>query len=315
MAATILRFVIFATLLRCSLPLYAGEPPPPVSAETLTIKHLSATKNKSKRLLRYESDLLETMREYAPKGQGIELEIERYHTTMSRSRQAIEIEIGNRINICINSGSASEFHKSNFIAIPILKGLLGFRQLVVHADNPLSLNKITNINELRKFRVGQPNQWLDSKIYQANDINVVSGFALHAAFNMLARSRFDGFPLGLIEAEKMLAEQNNAKLLRDDDLLLYYPWPFFIWVSSKQPKLTTFITNTLDQMTKDNRLDELIQKHFESEVAVINSDNTRIIWLNNPYLPSSIPTDRSELWYIIPEPQDKPQESAPKTNP
>jgi len=83
------------------------------------------------------------------------------------------------------------------IRIPLLKGLLGHRVLIIRKKEKRIFSAVLNLEDLQQFTAGQGHDWPDVKILQANGINVSTASTYDGLFSMLQAARFDFFPRGI----------------------------------------------------------------------------------------------------------------------
>ena len=94
------------------------------------------------------------------------------------------------------------------IRVPLYKGLLGHRILVIHNDNKNLFSNVVGLNELRKFNFGQGRDWSDTEILKANGLKVTTG-TYEGLFMMTDGKRFDAFPRGILEPWAELATKKD----------------------------------------------------------------------------------------------------------
>ena len=201
------------------------------------------------------------------------------------------IEKGTLVNFFTNPLSTAlepDGRKIEIIPIPVMKGLLGYRALVVREENIEKFSKIQSTNDLTSLKAGQVVHWTDIAIYESNHLDVVTGTSIKVLFSMLDRGRFDHIPLGVTEVDQLVNEMKNdhPELSILPNTYLYYPFPVYIQVCSCAPELIERIKMGLDIAGKNGKLEALFNEHFGSTLAKIHSPNARIIKLNNPYVPN-----------------------------
>ena len=123
------------------------------------------------------------------------------------------------------------------IRIPIYKGLIGWRVLLVHP------NKLSQLEStpLRDNYAVQGMDWPDTKILQSNGFNVVSATNYDEAFAIMHRQQADIFPRSIIEALDELQQPNLAKsLLIEPNYVLQYPSATYFFVNKRDGILEKF---------------------------------------------------------------------------
>lgn len=197
-------------------------------------------------------------------------------------------------------GSANEDIESTLlpIRIPLYKGLLGHRVFIIRKDNQHKFKRIKTLGDLKQISLGQGTTWADTDILEHNNLNVIRVNKYPGLFHMLDGGRFDAFPRGLQEPWGEIASHPSMDLAVEEDLMLVYRMPFYLFVSRDNPTLAADIERGLNKAIADGSFDE----YFYSDPTVqdalnrANIENRTIIELENPALPRETPTNRPELW-------------------
>ena len=170
------------------------------------------------------------------------------------------------------------------VPIPILKGLLGYRQLLIHKDNVSLFASITTRMQLSQFTAGQGKGWMDASIYRHNGFAVEEPAIYSNLFSMLTRKRFDYLPLGSHEIYKALNENSdkNPSLIIAPKLLIYYPFPVAFHVSKHEPELARRIEVGMKRIIENGQFDALFMQHFTKTLARIRNKDNRTVMLSNP---------------------------------
>lgn len=217
---------------------------------------------------------------------------------MNHARALEELRTGRLVNV-VSSPTSTEKEQSYIpIRIPLRKGLLGYRLLLIHEDSQEKLREVREVADLRTLRVGQGLGWGDIAIYAANGIPVNTG-NYEALFSMLDLGRFDIFPRGIGEIfreyDKVALSHRHLRV--DDTLVLHYPWPYYFFVSKSTPWLAERIEKGLRQMLRDGSLDAIFFKYNADMIRRARLHERRMIQLVNPFLPKETPLHDSRLWY------------------
>ncbi|WP_181263196.1 hypothetical protein [Pseudomonas aeruginosa] len=80
------------------------------------------------------------------------------------------------------------------IRIPIYRGLIGWRIPLVSAANKDILASARTLDDLRRLRFGQRQDWADTPILRANGLEVKTSQNYESLFRMLDAGRFEVFP-------------------------------------------------------------------------------------------------------------------------
>lgn len=184
------------------------------------------------------------------------------------------------------------------VRIPLRKGILGYRIALIARNRQAEIDKIRNLDDLRKASIGQGIGWGDVAIYEANGIKVhTAGY--ENLFKMVAANRIDLFPRGISEVFPEYTTRHAAlpNLAIEKNLLIYYPWPYYFFVNKASKALAKRVETGLRKMMKDGSFDALFLKYNRASILKANLKNRRIIRIKNPTLPKETPLDDASLWF------------------
>lgn len=219
-------------------------------------------------------------------------------TTSTVTEDRIEKELGDgTIDV---TWSATTIKKEQLfipVRIPLFKGLLGNRTIIVHRDNKDIFANVKTLDDLRKFTFGQGRNWADSEILRANGLKVENG-PYEGLFMMTDGKRFDGFPRGIHEPYSEIEKHPDLKLAVDEHILLVYKMPFYLFVTPKRPELAEALRKGLMLAINDGSFDRYFYENpfIIKTLANSNIKKRTIIELKNPGLPPETPVDNPLLW-------------------
>lgn len=186
------------------------------------------------------------------------------------------------------------------IRIPVDKGLIGMRVLLVRKEDLPRFAAVRTLQDLRKFRVGQGKGWADNDILAAAGIPVVEGTYYEGLFAMLTARRFDFFSRSVDEVMREYEERRISvpEMALEPTLLLHYPLPryFFVRRDAAGDKLAQRVKAGLEMMIQDGSLNALFRQHKSPLLEKLALHKRRVIELSNPSLSPDTPLQRSELW-------------------
>lgn len=265
------------------------------AAEPMQIRYWNATDARDK----YEVALLllaldKTAADYPA------YNLSRLDDDLGSDRARHELARGELINLYASPYRAAEGNvesKIIQIPIPLLKGLLGYRNLVIRKKDASEFERVATLADLQQKVVGQGRGWPDVAIYRHNGLKVMDEGLFSNLFAMLSLERFDCLPLGVVEAQAMLDEYGGDEkgLVVAKDLTVYYPWPVLFQVSAKQPLLAERITKGLLLAMQDGSMDALFEFHYGELVAGLKQNESRMIVLENPILKQQMGLQEPQL--------------------
>jgi hypothetical protein len=225
--------------------------------------------------------------------------IDAYPEPMSTQREVEEVITGRLINVIASDPGHPDLNAHAIpIAIPIDKGLLGYRVALIRRDQQTRINEVNDIQGLRLLNIGQGQDWGDVPVYQFNKIPLVTASRYDQLFPMLVHRRFDLFPRGVLEItpEFISFRTQYPEMAIDTHLLIRYSYAQFFYVNKADPLIAQRIKDGLEAMRKDGSFDALFQRNFGQAVASLHLDRRVLIELTNPFLPSWVPVGRKDLW-------------------
>lgn len=215
--------------------------------------------------------------------------LEKYTDHLASSRSVRELERGELINVIALPTpiwGVEDIKSKSSIVVPrsLLKGLLGYRQLVVRKSDLPTFEKIHTQDQLRELTLGQGRDWEDINVYKYNHYKVVDSADFLNLFAMLKAGRFDYLPLSVLEAKEMLDrfDGQSQQLAIVPDLVLYYPFPVLYNISVNHPELVKRIEDGIEMVDKDGSLDELFNQYFSTSIADLTSHPMRVAVLKTP---------------------------------
>jgi len=218
---------------------------------------------------------------------------------MKESRYRAQLKKGRDVDI-IWSTVTKELEKELLpIRIPIRRGILGYRVFLIRKQDKDRFATIHTVADLKKLRVGQGQDWNDVHVFRHNKFKLVTGSSYEGLFEMLVKGRFDYFSRGINEAWPEYETRKNKlpDLYVEQNILLYYPWPKYFFVSPRNIRLADRIKRGLNIMIKEGSFAKLFYKYNQPIIDRSNLKNRRLFKINNPLLPATAPLERKELWY------------------
>lgn len=185
------------------------------------------------------------------------------------------------------------------VRVPILKGLLGTRLMMVREDEVDILNDVSTIEDLRPFQIGQGEDWPDTRILNANGLDIYTSDGYGILFEQLAEGEFDLFPRGINEIWEELDAFGDLGLTLADHVYLQYPTATYFFVAQQNRELADRIDEGLHRAIDNGRFDALFNEYYGDVVDRANLDEKNVIQIENPYLPEDTPTDNPEYWHDI----------------
>ena len=227
---------------------------------------------------------------------GTEYRIQAAEFPMNQERQVLELEAGRTIDVGPIPSSAEREARLLPIRIPINKGMLGWRLGLIRKGDKGLIAGVSTLDDLKRVRLAQGQEWPDTHILRANGINVITAPKYEGLFKMLVGKRFDYFPRSVMEIWDEQAI-NAATLEVEPHLALHYFYDAYFMVNRKNTKLAQDIRDGLEKAVADGSFDKLFEQYYGERLRKARLETRTVIELRNPLLTPETPSDRPELWY------------------
>lgn len=208
-----------------------------------------------------------------------------------------QLESGNGMDVVWTFASAEREKTLLPIRIPIDRGLLGWRLLLVRQQDTARFASITTAAQLQPLRAVQGHDWPDLPILQYNQFNVIPSTHYSGMFAMLQLGRADYFPRSLSEIQSELQTKAEYQLTIANGLALYYPAPLYYFVNPERPQLAQAIEQGLRLAMHDGSMQQLFVQHFADAISQARLTERQIIRLHNPFLHELTPLYDDSLWF------------------
>ena len=183
------------------------------------------------------------------------------------------------------------------VRIPIDRGLMGWRLLLIRRTEVERFAAIRSLDALRDMTAGQLYDWPDTAILRANGLAVGTTSVYDSLFAMLGRGRVDYFPRSVLEIQDEMRQYGPAHdLMIAPGLMLRYPTANYFFVSRHNPQLAADLQRGLERALDDGSLHSLFMTHIRPLLKPLRLPERREILLRNPLLPAATPLQRTELW-------------------
>lgn len=183
---------------------------------------------------------------------------------------------------------SNPLHKKITIEIPLMKSLLGYRQLIIRRSDYEKFRAIKDEAELKELVVGQGSDWADLEILRHNGYRATDS-EYYNLISMLLAKRFDYLSMGVIETGGAMTQlRESDELMVLPKLLIYYPLPTFFHVSPAYPELAARLEQGMKRISEDGSLEALFYQHFARQIQKMRDENPRVFILENPAIDAAM---------------------------
>lgn len=236
--------------------------------------------------------LRRTEKDYGP------CELAHTEDMLTRMRSAALIDRNQGVDLLWGTTTIERENLLQPIRIPLLKGLMKHKVLLIHANDQARFSAIENLEQLQKLRAGQGADWPDTTILLANGINVVTSTNYESLYKMLAARRFDFLPRGANQILSELRHNADKNIIVEQELVLIYPAPVYFFVSKDNDALAQRIEAGLRSMITDGSFDAYFYHHplIVEALTDLHLNERRAIYIDNSLLPENAPRENDERW-------------------
>lgn len=216
------------------------------------------------------------------------------------SLQAIrQLKTGEKLNVFIAPTNAHNEKDTITIRLPVRKGLLNYRLLLIHKDDLPLFAKVKTIDDLKTLSAGLMYGWSTTTVMRNQGFKIQKGNHYDGLFKMLDARRFDFFPRGVNEIFDELEQRKDIlkNVVIEPNLALYIPTPTYIFVSPKYPRLAKRLSEGFELMVQNGSFDKLFHQYFNENISKANLSERLILRLDNDYVVDRAPWERPELWF------------------
>lgn len=221
------------------------------------------------------------------------------HDDVTQGRSFMLLE-NNYIDILWTGTNAKRELRYLPIPIPLFRGLLGYRVLLIRQEDKERFLQIKTPEQLKKLNACQGAHWPDSDILEANGYLVSRVVHFNAMFKMLAKKRCDYFPRAIFEgyAEQSAVVQYLPNIMLMDELILHYNFPFYYFVKKNNTLLAERLEKGLMTALADGSLMNLMGTHKVSKhlFPLEQWKDKRYFELSNEALGSELSLENKQFW-------------------
>ncbi|PKI16488.1 hypothetical protein [Colwellia sp. 12G3] len=221
------------------------------------------------------------------------------HDDVTQGRSLMLLE-DNYVDILWTGTNARRELRYLPVRIPLFRGLLGYRVLLIRQEDKEKFLQIKAPEQLKKLNACQGAHWPDSDILEANGYLVSRVVHFNAMFKMLAKKRCDYFPRAIFEgyAEQRITMQKYPNVILMDELILHYNFPIYYFVEKNNTVLAKRLDSGLKTALDDGSLMNLMRTHRVSKhlFPLEKWQGKRYFELSNDILGSDLSLKNQQFW-------------------
>ncbi len=205
-------------------------------------------------------------------------------TKMQQGRALVQLEKGTGIDVVWTMTSASREQVLRPIRVPLLKGLIGTRLLLINKEDKAKFERIKTSAQLQALNAGQGHDWPDTEILKHNGYAVVESASYDALFRMLQKHRIDYFPRSVEEIWAEAEQHADKGLVVEESIVIQYTTCVFFFVNKNNHVLARRLEEGLQRTLADGSFDKLYSERFNEIIERAHLNDRIRFDLENPLL-------------------------------
>ena len=227
----------------------------------------------------------------------------KFSRPLQQGRALVELKYNRRIDVYWAGTSIERERTLRAIRIPLLKGLLGYRQFIIDKSKLSMFSKINTLQDLKLFKACQGAHWPDSDILENAGLQVIRNPIFDNIFKQLNAGRCDYFPRGVSEggAEVAVLRTRYPNFIWYQRLILYYPFAMYFFVSPDREDLQQRIRLGLEMAIADGSFVRFMRNHKVSAnlFPLSKWSNHKKIIIENHLMPADTPYQNTKYWLPV----------------
>jgi hypothetical protein len=189
------------------------------------------------------------------------------------------------------------------VDIPLTRGLLGYRVLVINQDDASQFKEINNLADFtRLISLGSGTSWPDTVILRAAGFRVDTG-TIENLWPMLSRKRFTALPRGMSE---IAAEMKSypplfpgATLVTEQSVMIGYKYDHFFYVAPENESHAAIIEQGLKRLYETGEFLRLFHTDpiIEAALADQQKHQRKVFMIPNPLTSERVEQIPAKYWH------------------
>ena len=182
--------------------------------------------------------------------------------------------------------------------VPIMKGLLGTRALIINKENQIFFDTIKTVEDFKqKSIIGSGEWWSDTQILQNNGVTVLP--VPDGKFDlMLDGDRYHAYHYSVLDILDNHPQIKSKNHVLEEGILISYKIGNFIYLNPNNPEKIKFMTGKLSDFIKTGQFDSFFYSHRDvlKVFEMLNISSRRTFKLTNPINAYDLNEVDDDLW-------------------
>ncbi len=221
---------------------------------------------------------------------------------MTERRQRFELENATGKLTVMYLGTIPEMERELIpIRIPVDKNLGGYCVFLIRKENQKRFDAVNSLEDLRQFKYGLGQGWIDVDILSSNRFQVVTASCYDCIFEMMDNKRSDAALRAAVEVidEYEARRTTMPDICIETNLVLYYPMPMYFWFpkTDEGRRLAARAEEGMRMMLADGTYDKIFAEFQDAKIQRLKLKERKIFRINNPFLGPETPFQDKRLWF------------------
>jgi len=203
-------------------------------------------------------------------------------------------------HLLISGIDQERFDKLATVPIPLQRGLLGHRILIVSEASKAKVANVKTMEDLKGLSIGSGMSWPDTKILAEAGLHVENA-PYESLFKLVSLGRLDGFARGVAEAFPEIASRQHTtpNLAVDEHIMIVYPFDEFIFLNKDDRERYDILVQGMTRAYQDGSFMEYFENHPRMKQVLERAAIDERIRFNidNPLLPPEIAEIPDRYWH------------------
>lgn len=253
--------------------------------------------NKTESRQQYERNILKAALEASTQAHGDYTLSEDKSALSSDEESAVFRDTNTDLFVTVAGNPKLKHEEKIIVTHPLMKGLLGYRLIIVRHHDLEKFAAIRKQGALKKLSVGIPEGWADADLFRHNGFSVVEGGSFDEIFDLLAAKKFDYVSLGANEIEDVFKNraEDSGMFNIEPTILLYYPFALVFYIDPEKPELAERLRDGLEAIERNGHAQRLFERATGNLIERLELRSRKVFRLENPMLPPQMREYRSTL--------------------
>lgn len=232
--------------------------------------------------------------------EAFSLELRAEPMRLPQQRMLRTLQQGDELDLTWTMTSAEREARMLPVRLPLLKGLAGYRVLVVRSQDRDRFANMQSAKDFAGLTGGQLQDWPDIDILRANNLEQISALTLDQLYQLLRAGRIDYVLRGITEVaiEQQIYDFSGLETMRSP--VLRYPAPIYFFVTPQRPELAELLGYGLRKLHQSGGLEQLHRTHPNTAPWFSDASlwqDRHFIDLENPDLKTPSDWQQTNLWF------------------